>query len=823
MNSRSGLDPISRLIALAITGAFFFDATARSISQPGLSTFGRPPELAILWATLGLLALLLVGGAKERLVCARRLTLLVLLVCLFSGQAIHAAPELSLALTGATLFVAAPLLRPRLLAAAVLALLVCSLPSILATPYPQGAVSWLTALLPPASLAVLLPSLFPGQHIRKPAIVFVAGTALLSLAALSSYATLAQGIHLPISSLLSTRLRPMGMHPNLAVPQLLTALLIACGLAWDFASTRRGWFRAAALILAVTLAAVQSRTGSLGALLGLGILVGRRLPLRPARLLHPIICVGVVIALLLPTTGLGRGSIEHASTDRMQKAVSFRSAMWQIGRETFHQAPWYGFGPESTYKQSEFAQPSRYDGLPKDDHPHNIVLAVGSALGWPGLLGLAALLALSLRRTRNPGLLSDAASAALLVTWASHSVDMGGATSTLYPSLVFLLLGLKHAADQTGEETNAKATSLAAGPILLGLALILAGGSGWAGRLHTESVTKSVRLRHGEAPHPTAASLPFDLATRLQQKLATAGRLRPFDPDVALIQARVAERSEDSTQQVDFLREALRLHPESARIMHELAVQLARQQPRDPEVLQLLEGSVQRDALGPSSSDVLVDLAIIYGGHGDSEQALSALVAALTLNPSAIQRVPWEPQTERLTLGWAGSEGVRIPLSRVLLAIARERVDRGESDPATHTRMQMREIEIYAALGDYQRADEISRRILPNNHVYRHSQLGSSALQRGDYDLALEEFSQVDMSLYFAVRVNGLVAMSEASDLDPETFAELSTQLESHLPDVLFEAATLRRILRARQRVAERLLNPEEALGWSDALEYASR
>jgi tetratricopeptide (TPR) repeat protein len=400
---------------------------------------------------------------------------------------------------------------------------------------------------------------------------------------------------------------------------------------------------------------------------------------------------------------------------------------------------------------------------------------------------------------------------------------MGGATSTLYPSLVFLLLGLKHAADQTTDETHAGPVLGAVGTISLGLVLILAGGCGWAGRLITESVTKSVKIRHDEAGPPTAASLPYDLGTRLQLQLRNAAQLRPFDPDVALIQARVAERAGDLLGQVDSLRKALQLHPESARIMHEMAVVLARSQPADPEVLQLLEESVQRDALGPSSSETLVDLAIVHGGHGDSAKALAALVAALTLNPAAIQRVSWNPQTDQLTLGWTGSEGIRIPLSRVLLAIARERIDRGESDPATFIRMQMREIEIYAALGDYERADAACRRILADSDSYRHSRLGSSALQRGDYDLALEEFSQLDMNLYFEARVNGLVAMSEASHFDPDAFADLSAQLNAHLPDITFEGPTLRRILRARQRVAERLLKPEEALYWSDALAYASR
>ena len=128
MKPEEGLAPVPRLLAVLAAGALFADATMRSIGPSGLSAFGRPPELSALWASLGVVSLLVLGGVRDRTILARRLTLLLLTACLFGGRALPVAPELTLALLGAILLLAAPILRTGPSTLAGLAALLCALP-----------------------------------------------------------------------------------------------------------------------------------------------------------------------------------------------------------------------------------------------------------------------------------------------------------------------------------------------------------------------------------------------------------------------------------------------------------------------------------------------------------------------------------------------------------------------------------------------------------------------------------------------------------------------------------------------------------------------
>ncbi len=807
MSRTPGLNPACRLLAVVVAGVFFFDATARSQSGSGLSSFGRPPQLALVWATLGVLSLFLIGGARERLTCARRLSLLLLAVSLFGGRAVGAAPELPLALAAVTLLVAGPFVRFGLTGVSVTIILFCTAPAVLVAPFHQGALNWLTDFLPVAILASVLPGLFPGRHLRRAVLVFIVGMAVLAGAALVTYGTLADALQLPLPALFATRLRLMGMHPNLGAPFLVCGLLMSCGLAWDVHEIRRRWARACALLLLLALAAVQSRTGVAAAVLGAGLLVLRRLPWSSARWVHPLAVGGIAFALLFPVTGVSQSRIVDASTDMSTKAVSFRSSMWELGRSTFAEAPFAGFGPGASHRQAEFARPSRYDGLPKDDHLHNVVLAVGTGFGWPGLLGLAALFVATATRKHRPSLLSDAASASLLAVWASNAIDMGGATSTAYPSLVLLALGMKEAAGLADDETVTISRSRSLLTPVVAVVLLGVAAAGWSGRVLVEGVLESAAEEH---PDPSG-------------QLALAARLRPFDPEVAIARAQQAAISDGLDTQLMHLSEARALQPHSAQLMHREALLLSRLQPGSPEIGRLLAESVLKDGLGPNSWRVLLDQARVLGSQADADAALQALLQAIILNPSAVQGAVWHPSVDQLELGLGGAQSVRIPIARLLIALGKERQERGKNDQATRVRLQLREIEIFAALGEFARADEACERILADNDQYRHLRLGSSALAQHDYERALHEFAQIEGEHGYQTRVEELLALSEAPTLNVARVDALVAHLLNHLPDIVFESGSLRQTLHALRRVAERRKDPSEALRWADALQFASR
>ncbi|MHC4846660.1 MAG: O-antigen ligase family protein, partial [Planctomycetota bacterium] len=411
-----------RWLAAALTAWVFIDAALGTPSRPGASTFGNPPELAIAWMAAGFGFAWALVRARDRGSIARILTLVLLTATILGQRGVPAESGLRLLLLGMTLLAAAPLLRVGSAARATGIALALALPAMIGSSFPQGGVLWLGFVLPPAALALLVPSLFPGRAAGRVVFVLVVATGLLCLAAVLSYHTLSRGLDLPLEALASTRLRVLGLHPNLAVPHLVTTLVLGTALAWR---TIDGRFRRRTLIALLpvigALYFVRSRTGMLAAGLGLGLIVAAQLPWAWTRWVRRLAAVGAIVLLLFPATQLSESGMTRRSSDMVVKAMSFRSAMWQVGRDTMAEAPWHGFGPGSNYAQSEHARSGVLDGQPRDDHPHNVVLAVGVALGWPGLLGLALLVGLSLRRPRGADLLTDGAIAAVIALWAADA------------------------------------------------------------------------------------------------------------------------------------------------------------------------------------------------------------------------------------------------------------------------------------------------------------------------------------------------------------------------------------------------------------------
>jgi O-antigen ligase len=389
-----------RWLAAGVTAWLYGQAALHVPAHAGVSTFGDPPLQAVVWAAAGLGFAIALVMAPDRGSLARRLGLALLVTTLLGQHGVPADPGLRLVLLGVTLLAAAPLLRASPAAWAAAAALVLALPGLLGSVYPHGALLWLAFALPPMALAWLVPSLYPGARATQPALLLLAATATFATLSLWSYVELSDGLDLPLAAVLGTRLRVMGLHPNLAVPHLVVTLVLGAALAAS-ATGRARWAHLVLLApVLAALAAVRSRTGLATALVGLVLLWISTRRSRFARLALGLTAALVVGLLMVPATGLSDASIGRRSSSMVDKSVSFRSAVWALGRRTVAATPFHGSGPGTTYLQAAQALPGPLDGYPKDDHPHSIVLGVAQALGWPGVAALALLLAVGLRYRR---------------------------------------------------------------------------------------------------------------------------------------------------------------------------------------------------------------------------------------------------------------------------------------------------------------------------------------------------------------------------------------------------------------------------------------
>lgn len=809
-----------RWLGAAAVAWLFVDAAFATMPHAGLSTFGNPPELALVWLACAAGWASALARAPDRLAVARRLVLALLMATLLGQRMVPADPGLRLALLGVTLWAAAPWLRMRAGAAVTLLALALAVPAALLSELPQGSLLWLAYVLPPAALALLVPAVLPGRASFRAATTLLLATSAACAAALATYPVLARGLELPLAAVLPTRLHLLGLHPNLAVPHLATTLVIGAALVAVARRRGRVLLLLALVPVAAVLLAIQSRTGLLAAGFGLALLALTRLPSRVALAGQRLALLGVAALLLFPLSGLSDDSIGKASTSMVSKAVSFRSAMWELGRDTLAQAPWHGFGPGTAYAQGRFARSSRYDGLPKDDHPHNVVLATGAALGWPGLAGLCLLFVAGARRPRAGGALALAAVAAALALWAANAIDMGGADATYFPSLAFLLLGLRHAAalpDQAGggSPPGSRGRRVAG---LLGAALV-AGGllllAGAAAERH------AVRLLDGLPSPPPAAD-----AAQAEAAIARAEALQPLDPAVPLLAARLATLRRDHDAATVALERARRLFPRSAELAHRLALARAAFRPEDPRVAELLREAVALDPFGPEAWRRQRDLAQARALGRDAPGALAALVEAVLLNPSAVAGLPVRGPDAALELLPGGPDGAALPLADLLAELSRRRADRARIDPPSETRLRMREVELLRALGLHARADEAARARLAAEPLYLGHQLAQSALARGAPDEAIVPLRAVAAQEDFRTTVDLATALAHATQLDTPAFDAALARAHDVLrrrADVVFERAVIERLLEARRTVAERTGNAQLAVRMADALHFAAR
>ncbi len=846
----------SRLIAATVTAWLFVSAAVSSPAQAGVSTFGRPPELAIAWLLTGAAAAWWLLRAADRASLARRLTLVLLVSTILGQRGVPGDDGGRLALLAAVLLISRPWLvatRASLLTAAALLLAV---PSMLGTDFPQGSVLWLSYVLPPAALALLVPSLFSGQHAERVVFVLLLATATLCIFALASYAQLSDGLQLPFSAVFATRLRLLGLHPNLAVPHLVTTLLLAGGLALTVQPRRRPLIALLALPVLVALLAVRSRTGLLtlgfgGALLvwqGLRPRLQARLP--AVRWISVMAAVAVALLLVWPVLGASERTALQHDPSMVSKAVSFRTSMWALGRAAFAAAPWHGYGAGTTYVQGLFALPGVYEGLPKDDHPHNVVLAVGEGFGWPGVIALVLLFAGSVAKTRRETPAVHAASAALLSLWAANAIDLGSADSTLYPALAFLLLGLRDAAARdTDAREAAEAASesalatrtrraipwVAVGIAVFGVTLTL---GGWCERRAAQAIAAVEAARRdteadlasapsGNAwPDAALADAEDEKSDEALRWIDRAERLQPFDPNLPLQRARLAGLQQRPVQVLAALESARALFPGSAWLAHQAALVLVASSPDDPRVEAWLSESVRLDPYGPESWRRHLDLSRLSARLDRPDDAFQELFAAVLLNPGSVADLPRSGEGAQIVLHPAGLSQAGIPVARLLQALAERRARTPTTDPDEAARLRLRGIEILQALDERPAADALAQELLADNQLYLQFRTAQSCIADGRIDEAVQRLRAILVFNIFSARCDLLDALSRTTPLDTVGFdaqyADVLVKIADDI-DVVFELDSVKRLLRARQRFAERSGNMKLSVRLSDAMDFAER
>jgi O-antigen ligase len=806
-----------RWIAAALTAWLFVDAALSVPQMAAASHFGDPPVQALLWAVAGLGWFAALLRASDRDALARRLTLVLLVAALLGERGVPADPGLVVALLGLALLAAGPrLLELRAaspwIAAACLVLVV---PGLLGSSFPHGALLWLLFSLPAFGLLVLLPALFPGRRAATAVLVLLVATAAFSLLSMWSYVELAGGLDLPLMTLAGTRLHVMGLHPNLAVPLLVAASLLGLALATSRAGTPR---RIALACLAPTIAAllcVRSRTGLLALLLGTLLLASLRLPRRARTWAPRLAALAVAALLLLPLAGLGETRLTARTGSMVSKAASFRSAMWELGRDTLTAAPWHGFGPGTLFVQGRFALAGPLDGHPKDDHPHSVVLAVGEAFGWPGLAALALLFAAALRGPREDDRLGAGLQAALLAVFAANAIDLGGAQNTLFPALVLILLGLAEAARQPDElparvAADPAAAARRARRLVAPCAVVIAFGLlSWGAAAAKQRAAD--RLAHDQDPGGA---------------LALAARLAPLDPEVPVLAAQQAAAQHDREERVAELVRARERLPGSSALAQQLAAACAAIDPADPQVDTLLDEALRLDPLGDRAWTLHRDRAIVFALRDEPAAALDSLLNALLVNPAAASELPRAVHDGALTIFPAGEAHAGVPLAALRAELAQRRAQAAH-DPGEALRLALREVELLVALQAWDEARAAARELLAGESTYLPLRLASIAMASGHAGEAVEPLREMAPQRLFWAATDLVEALAQAPETTP---AEFESALETVLglmrageADAWFDLPSVIDLLQARQAWAERQGDAVTAVRCAEAVEFARR
>lgn len=323
---------------------------------------------------------------------------------------------------------------------------------------PALQLTWRLVIAALVALAALgAPWSDPRATARRVFTTLVAGVAIVAVAGLFGIVEAARVE--PLDAVLHSRLRLIGLHPNLGAALFAAGAALALG--WlgigrkpvdPAVDPARPALRLVGLgLFAVALGVLAlsgSRASMLGAAAGLAVFALGAFTNIFARIgwktIAATFALGAlaVFALVSP---LGEGL--RATLDakaQTQSAIGQRWHIWRMVVAAVQDHPLFGLGPGGWKDHAAYAQPSYYDGTDQDLHTHNIFLAALEGAGWIGLalftLWLGGLLSL-LRRVADAaprrGLALFAAVVALVVC---NQLDLGQSQTTMVPLLFWAAL-----------------------------------------------------------------------------------------------------------------------------------------------------------------------------------------------------------------------------------------------------------------------------------------------------------------------------------------------------------------------------------------------
>lgn len=298
----------------------------------------------------------------------------------------------------------------------------------------------------------------------------------------------------PWSAVLNSRLRVLGLHPNLGAALFAAGLPLAMGwlglggrkrdlgIAAEGESFSIAQRLGAALLIAgavLVLVLSGSRASVLGALAGVLVLgVALWTPLCARIGIRTWIGVfalaGLAVVLLVSPLGEGLRATLDAKANT-QSAIGQRWHIWRMAGTAVREAPLFGLGPSGFAGHAQYAQPSYYDGTSQVLHTHNVFLAAAEGAGWIGLglfcaflIGLLEGLRRAALRVPRQGAALLAAVIALLVC---NQLDLGQSQTTMIP--YFFWAAAVCAGLWSGAALPSPAASRGAGSALLAPALML--------------------------------------------------------------------------------------------------------------------------------------------------------------------------------------------------------------------------------------------------------------------------------------------------------------------------------------------------------------
>ena len=311
-----------------------------------------------------------------------------------------------------------------------------------------------------------------------------------------------------VQEVLSSRLRILGLHPNLGAALLAIGLPLTMG--WIQSAPEKDTLRRRLLggslfvSSVIALYLTGSRAGGLGAVLSVGGFLllafssfGRRIHTKS--LLGIAAACAIAFAIFLTPLGDGLRDTLDAKA-QTQSAIGQRWHIWKMASDAALDHPLTGIGPVGFASHAQYAEPSYYDGTAQTLHTHNIFLAAVAGAGFPGLFlfvgWLVAFLGLGIRAMvaegrANPALASVvAASIGLLIC---NLFDLGQSQLTFLPLFfwIALLLFGARARLAAGADTRSKQSHSFALPLLSLFALWPTAIGPLSGAYLVESAAKS--------------------------------------------------------------------------------------------------------------------------------------------------------------------------------------------------------------------------------------------------------------------------------------------------------------------------------------------